>query len=91
VDVVGLEVQVPGRVQGVGFRAWTRAEARELGLRGSARNLPDGRVAIAAEGSRAACAALLNALRGPQSPGGVTEVIHCWREPEGEPPGFRVG
>ena len=47
---------VRGRVQGVGFRWWTRARARELGLDGTARNLDDGRVEVVAEGPRAACA-----------------------------------
>ncbi|HYW03894.1 MAG TPA: acylphosphatase [Gammaproteobacteria bacterium] len=44
---------VEGRVQGVSFRAATRARARELGLRGWARNLPDGRVEVVAGGSAA--------------------------------------
>jgi len=37
---------VSGRVQGVFFRASTRAMANELGLSGYARNLPDGRVEV---------------------------------------------
>ena len=41
---------VRGRVQGVGFRWWTRARALELGLTGFARNLDDGRVEICAQG-----------------------------------------
>lgn len=41
---------VRGRVQGVGFRWWTRARALELGLVGFARNLDDGRVEICAQG-----------------------------------------
>ena len=44
---------VDGRVQGVGFRAWTRRRALELGLRGVARNLPDGRVEVLAAGAPA--------------------------------------
>lgn len=40
-----------GRVQGVCFRAFARDEARRLGLRGTVRNLPDGRVEVLAEGS----------------------------------------
>lgn len=39
---------VSGRVQGVFFRASTRAEAERLGIRGWARNLPDGRVEVLA-------------------------------------------
>jgi len=41
---------VSGRVQGVCFRAETVSAARRLGLRGFARNLPDGRVEVVAEG-----------------------------------------
>jgi acylphosphatase len=41
---------VRGRVQGVGFRWWTRARALELGLIGFARNMTDGRVEICAQG-----------------------------------------
>jgi len=41
---------VTGRVQGVFFRASTRAEAVTLGLRGYARNLHDGRVEVLAAG-----------------------------------------
>ena len=45
-----LTVFVRGRVQGVGFRWWTRARALELGLAGQARNTPDGRVEVVARG-----------------------------------------
>jgi acylphosphatase len=49
---------VRGRVQGVGFRWWTRARALELGLAGFARNLDDGRVEICAQGPPEAIEAL---------------------------------
>jgi acylphosphatase len=49
---------VSGRVQGVGFRAATRAEARRLGLDGSAVNLADGRVEVRAAGRAEALDAL---------------------------------
>lgn len=44
--------RVTGRVQGVGFRWWTRKTARDLGLRGTVRNAPDGSVEVHAAGSR---------------------------------------
>ncbi|WP_147652231.1 acylphosphatase [Vulcaniibacterium gelatinicum] len=50
--------RVRGRVQGVSFRAATRAQAVPLGLCGHARNLPDGSVEVLAVGSEAAIAAL---------------------------------
>lgn len=85
-----LGVQVHGRVQGVGFRYWVRERGRELGLRGSAANLPDGSVAIVAEGPRTACQALLDALDGPSAPGAVTDVVAEWSESLDEPAGFRI-
>ena len=45
--------RVTGRVQGVGFRWWTRSLATRLGLSGSVRNLPDGSVAVHARGTDA--------------------------------------
>ena len=41
---------VSGRVQGVFYRGTAAQRARELGLRGYARNLPDGRVEVLACG-----------------------------------------
>jgi acylphosphatase len=79
---------VHGRVQGVGFRWWVRARALELGLAGSAANLPDGRVEVVAEGPRRACQALLDALNGPGAPGRVRRVVERWGQPRGEITGF---
>ena len=50
---------VSGRVQGVGFRWYARRAAQDLGLTGRVRNLPDGRVEVAAVGDPEA----LNAFR----------------------------
>jgi acylphosphatase len=54
---------VSGKVQGVFFRASTRERALRLGLRGHARNLPDGRVEVVAVGTEAAMDALADWLR----------------------------
>jgi acylphosphatase len=42
--------RVTGRVQGVGFRWWTRAQAIRLGLDGTVRNAADGSVEVQARG-----------------------------------------
>lgn len=87
-SAVRLTAWVQGRVQGVGFRWWTRARARESGLVGSARNLPDGRVVVVAEGPRERCEVLLAALRGPDTPGRVDQVVVQWGEARGGLTGF---
>ena len=87
---VRLTALVSGRVQGVGFRYWTRDQARELGLRGSATNLRDGRVEVVAEGPRAECENLLARLGGPRAPGAVLAVDATWGDPQGAV-GFRTG
>ena len=79
---------VHGRVQGVGFRWWTRARALELGLTGSVSNLPDGRVEVIAQGSRERCTRLLAALRGGDGPGRVVRVVERWGEPQADSQGF---
>ncbi len=57
---------VTGRVQGVGFRAWTKGEAEMRGLSGWVRNEPDGAVTVFAAGKAVAVDDLLTALwQGP--------------------------
>jgi acylphosphatase len=65
---------VSGHVQGVGFRYFVRSRAEALGLAGSARNLPDGRVEVVLEGPEDAVAAVLAQLEGPDAPGTVTRI-----------------
>lgn len=43
-------VLISGLVQGVNFRAYTRAAAKQAGVTGWVRNLPDGRVEAVFEG-----------------------------------------
>ena len=58
---------VSGTVQGVGYRAFARRAAEELGLGGYAHNLPDGRVEVLACGNAEALDALILRLnQGPR-------------------------
>jgi len=47
---IGREYLIRGKVQGVGFRFFVSRCAVNIGVRGSVRNLPDGRVKVIAEG-----------------------------------------
>ena len=85
---VRLVAWVHGRVQGVGFRWWTRSRALELGLTGYAANKPDGRVHVVAEGPEDRCRELLALLRGPDTPGTVDLVVDGWEAARGGNPGF---
>ncbi|GGL39456.1 acylphosphatase [Planomonospora parontospora] len=85
---VRLTAWVRGRVQGVGFRWWTRARALELGLAGWARNTDDGRVEVVAEGPEKAAGELLELLRGGGTPGRVDTVVERWSEARGNLSGF---
>lgn len=65
---IARRCHVSGRVQGVFFRASTRARARELGVAGYAKNLPDGRVEVLACGEPSAVVRLCEWLwSGPPS------------------------
>ncbi|WP_301848325.1 acylphosphatase [Rhodococcus pyridinivorans] len=87
-DVERLTAWVHGRVQGVGFRWFTRARALELGLVGHATNHPDGRVMIVAEGSRSALEQLLAWLKSGDTPGEVRLVVESWDPARGDLTGF---
>lgn len=78
-----LTAWVRGRVQGVGFRWWTRSRALELGLTGYVANRIDGRVLVVAQGPREDCEELLRLLRSGATPGRVDNVIADWsQDPE---------
>jgi len=63
-----VNVIVSGIVQGVNFRRYTQLTARQLGVLGWVRNLPDGRVEGCFEGDAEAVGSLLDWCRsGPPS------------------------
>lgn len=69
---------VLGRVQGVGFRFFAKASAKMLGLKGFAKNLPDGTVEVIAEGQKKELNDLLIALRKGPPLARVSEVKEKW-------------
>lgn len=56
------EVIYSGRVQGVGFRYTTRAVAARFDVTGYVMNLPDGRVQLVVEGTKAELNAFLEEI-----------------------------
>lgn len=65
---------VGGRVQGVFYRGSAARRARELGVRGYARNLPDGRVEVLACGADEAVQTFVTWLWSGSSASHVTSV-----------------
>lgn len=81
---------VQGRVQGVGFRAFTQRCAANLDLVGWVRNRWDGTVEVVAEGTKENLENLLRNLRRGPYAGTTSQVIHDWHPATGEFSSFRV-
>jgi acylphosphatase len=74
---IARHISISGTVQGVFFRAWSRAQADELGVRGWIRNRPDGHVEAHVEGDEFAVEAMIARLRsGP--PAAKVETLRTW-------------
>jgi acylphosphatase len=76
--LASLRAVVYGRVQGVFFRAFVSRRARELGLTGYVRNLPEGTVEVQAEGERDKLEKLIIALQAGPPGAGVEKVTTVW-------------
>lgn len=85
-----VRVNITGRVQGVGFRAWTQAEARSLGLAGWVRNEADGSVSALLAGPDAAIGAMLQRLHAGPPAAHVSGVRLEEAETGERPSAFRV-
>lgn len=81
---------ISGVVQGVGFRFFTLRKARQLGVVGYVKNLPDGGVEAYAEGEREVLELFLSELRkGPY--GSVVDKVEVeWKPPVGNYRDFEI-
>jgi acylphosphatase len=88
--IVARRFLISGRVQGVGFRWFTRDAAAREGVSGWVKNLPDGRVEALVEGDTEAVTRVERALRrGP--PGARITTVNVENElPAGSYYGFEV-
>lgn len=84
-----IRVVASGRVQGVFYRATCARLARGLGLTGYVRNLPDGRVEAAFEGSDAAVDEMVTWSGVGPDLANVDRLDVMVEDPSGET-GFRV-
>lgn len=89
-DVIAVEARIIGRVQGVWFRAWTRDEARQLGLGGWVRNEPDGSVRALFVGPRDRVEAMLARCRLGPPMARVDQVSTTPQQPPPDEETFRV-
>jgi acylphosphatase len=80
---------VNGRVQGVGYRYFVWREAEMLGITGFARNLPDGRVEVVAEGAEEALKRFEERLREGPAFATVRGVERVESAPRGDA-GFHI-
>lgn len=67
-------ILISGKVQGVGFRHFTRQNALKLGVHGYAKNLPNGKVEVVAEADKATLDAFVSLLRKGPSASKVEDV-----------------
>ena len=81
--------RIHGRVQGVGFRWWTRSQALRLGITGTIRNCEDGTVEVHARGSTEAMAELRRLL-GTGPPGAHVVRIEDGAALDAPSDGFRI-
>ncbi len=81
---------ISGKVQGVYYRAYTKIHAEKMNVNGYAKNLPDGRVEIVAEGDEFDVLSFIQFIRsGP--PSAIIESFDVeWQKAKGEFKDFRI-
>ena len=82
--------RLAGRVQGVGFRWWTRETATSMGLRGTVRNARDGSVEIQVSGASGDLDRFEDRLREGPGPARVDRLERDEPGREELPAGFEI-
>jgi acylphosphatase len=78
-----LTALVTGTVQGVGYRRFVQRKANDLGLKGFAENLSDGKVEVVAEGKPSELEHLVHWLKRGTPHSSVSAVDVQWSEATG--------
>ncbi len=88
-EVQHASLHYTGHVQGVGFRYATQQIAKEFEVSGYVRNLPDGRVELELEGSRAEVEAFAKAVE-ERMHGYIRKVEHTETRRAAQFSGFAI-
>ncbi len=85
-----MHIYYSGKVQGVGFRYAVKTAATGFEVTGLVRNLPDGRVELAAEGAREELEAFRQAIRDEGLDHFIRDEKVDWSDATGEFRGFEI-
>ena len=85
-----LHIFYSGRVQGVGFRFTVKSVAQGFEVTGIVRNLQDGRVELAVEGSRDELTGFQQAIKDSEVGPFIKQEELRWEEPKNEFRGFEI-
>lgn len=89
-EKIRAHIIVEGKVQGVGFRAFTEYHATQRGLNGWVRNCHDGTVEVEVEGPRPDIQAFLAILeKGPRF-SDVAQIVVDWKDANRHTQGFTI-
>jgi acylphosphatase len=85
-----VHIFISGFVQGVGFRQFIKINADKLGLKGWARNLPDGRVEAVFEGLKEKIEQMISLCKKGPFLSEVENVETRWEEAKEQFAGFEI-
>ncbi len=85
-----VHILISGMVQMVGFRFFVQRKARQYGLTGYTRNLPDGGVEVEVEGERGMLEELIKDCRIGPPAASVKDVQAEWKTYQGEFKNFQI-
>lgn len=89
-EITEMHALIQGDVQGVGFRYTTRHVALQLGILGTVRNAPDGRVEIYAQGTKSQLEALISSLKEDEFPVHIRSVSTNYQKPTKRYESFQI-
>lgn len=78
-EIVEAHILASGRVQGVGFRSTVWRHAQRFGVTGTVHNVPDGTVAICAQGTRSQIELFLKTIEVEPGMGRVFSLQIIWQ------------